>query len=248
MAEEINIQQTFIETFGISKLKGISIGNFLILTIICILIAGLIGFLVWRWYSKKYIFINQISVFGMIGNKAGFLYEDRAKEVRFGHIGDTLFFLKKKKRYIPPAILQIAPKKFWFWRRSDGELINIGLEDLDEKMKRLGCFFIHSDMRMQRLGIEKNLQFRLQEQTFWQKYGGLIVNIAIFVIVTILMIVLFMEWRKTGVILSQIADKVGSYLETAQNVGQRPVSSDSGGSGVIPAFAVLLLKFLRREK
>ena len=159
-------------------------------------------------------------------------WEDRAKEVKVGRAGDRLFYLRRQKRWFPPPVIQSGINEWWFWERDDGEFINIGLEDLNEKQRQLGIRFIDTDMRMQRLGIEKNLQYRLQEQNFWEKYGDKIINLAFYVFVTLMMVVLFFEWRKTAESLQGVADSVAK-MNADSTASQRP-------EGLIPTLVLFL--------
>ncbi len=239
------ITSTVSNTFGLSKwnLGLSSTGTLVFWIILCIIIAGIIGGAIYAYYYYKRIYKNQISCFSFIGNIPRKLFTDRAKEVRFGHVGDSLFYLRKQKRYIPVPTIQVGAKEFWYWKREDGELINIGLENLDVKMKAMNCFFVDADMRMQRLGIEKNLQFRFQEQNFWQKYGGLLIGVGMFVIMAVLLIVLFMQWSKAANDLSIVSDKLGTLIEKAGAMcGQRPSTTASSGTGIIPALVLFVVK------
>jgi hypothetical protein len=102
----------------------------------------------------------------------------------------------------------MAPKTWWFWERADGELINFGLDNVDETFKKAGVYYIDTDMRMQRLGIEKNLRDRFDKQGWWQKYGNTVMGIIFVLFVTIALVVLF----------SKLVDVSNSLDATAQSV------------------------------
>lgn len=215
-----------------------SIGNFVIWFIAIFFIVGMVGgFIIWRFFRNQYKY--KIEVWGMVGNFSGIKWVDKAKKVRMGRVGDNLFFLLKNKKYIPPPELQAGVNKYLFWEREDGELINIKPTNLDEKMREIGVKFIHSDMRMQRLGIEKNLQFRLQKESFWEKYGNQIMNVIFYVLMMVILIVLFTQVGKLGDKLGSIALQLDDRIQAYHKIPE-PID-ESGTSGTIPAVIIPLL-------
>ena len=131
-----------------------------------LIIAGIFGGAFWWWYSNK-IFNQKIRVFGMVGNTPMEKWTDKAKYLRLGNAGDRIFFLRKIKRHLPEPKIQGGINTWYYWQREDGELINIGFPNVDLIQKKMGIKFIDTDMRMERLGIAKNLQFRHQKEGFW---------------------------------------------------------------------------------
>lgn len=225
------------DTFGFAdwNLGMGMVGTFTTFIFLSILVAGGGGFLFYLWWNKK-VFSQKIKVFSMMGKQPMLKYEDRAKILPVGYAGDRLFLMKKQKRALPPPTIQMGFKEWWYWEREDGELINIGMENLDEIQRKLGIHFVDTDMRMQRLGIEKNLQFRLQNQSWWDKYGGAVANGVFYVLVTLMLIVLFMQWRK-------VAEAVVGAVESTSLCNQPTQPSQTGGgggaSGVIPALMMI---------
>ena len=119
--------------------------------------------------------------------------------------------------------------EYWFYEREDGEWINFQLADFDEEMKTAGCYFVDEDMRLQRLGIHKNLRDRLQKVTFWQKYGGMIMSIAFILVVTICFVVLFNKmynmYHNAGIMATEVKTMAQAVhnLATHQGSGMVPV-------------------------
>lgn len=217
-----------------------SVGNFvLIIALIILFVFIFCGVLIFFLYTKNYK--HKIKVYGMIGNTSMLKWTDRAKEIKIGTAGDKLFYLRKQKRYLPPPTLQTGPREWWFWEREDGELINIRFDNIDENMKTLGAKFVDADMRMQRLGIEKNLQYRLQKESFWEKYGDKIINVAFYILVMIILIVLFMQWRQTAVAIEGAVTKSGEVLTKLSEKMCGPTSQ----GGLVPAFILIFGKKLR---
>lgn len=237
---KLDIMGQFGSMFGFSKWKtGLgSLGNFTLWLFVVIIASGLFIWFVY-WLTMKAVYKHKIKVFGMVGGKPQLKWKTLAKPLPVGKAGDKLFYLKIK-RMIPPPTIQMGINEWWFWEREDGELINIGIEDIDEKQKRLGIQFVETDMRMQRLGIEKNLAFRLQKQTFWEKYGDKIINIGFYMVISILVIIMFVQWRKTIGDVAGLANAISAH-NTCPPCSAAEVESTSTGSGTIPAIALILL-------
>jgi len=220
-------------------------GNIILWVVISLFLLGIAGGFFIHYFTKK-TYKHKIIVYGMMGNAPRIKWRDTAKEVPMGKAGDKLYYLRQKKRYLPLPTLQMGYNEWWFWEREDGELINITIEDLDTKQKALGIKFIESDMRLQRLGIEKNLAFRLQKQSFWDKYGDKIVNILFYVIVSLLLIVIFVEWQKTAVVLNEAVQTAGEVLKEVNKAKSNP----NAPATVTPALVLLLIgskSFFRRK-
>lgn len=233
----MSVKETASQVFGFGEWKtGLGLfGNLFLWLFIVIVICAIGGFFFYLWYSKK-LYSQKIRVFGMVGNSPQEKNTDFAKIIRVGHAGDKLFFLKKAKRHIPYPTIQSGVNTWFFWEREDNELINFRFDNLDMLQKKMGIKFVDTDMRMQRLGIEKLLSLRHQDKSFWEKYGHEITQGIFYVLVTILLIVLFVQWRKTGSTLEAIASNVAGMGQKCAETGQHePTIADAG---LIPALAL----------
>jgi CHASE3 domain sensor protein len=115
---------------------------------------------------------------------------------------------------------------FWFYEREDGEWINFELDDIDAQMRKAGAYFVDEDMRLQRLGIAKNLAERLIKETFWQKYGTTIMLVIFCLVVTICLVVLFQKmqgnWqsaKETAVAIEHMASATEQMAKNMQASG-----------------------------
>lgn len=167
---------------------------------------------------------------------------------RISKAGDFWLKTRKLKKILPRPKIQAGINEFWYAERLDGEWINIGLEDIDDKMKKARVKYVDEDMRFHRLGIEKNLEKRLGLKTWLEKYGTIIGIAIFFILITLLQVVQFHEARKTmaetssiGENLDRIATKVSTMLDSAENIQKR----QSGGAIEVTS---LFLPFIRRRK
>lgn len=207
-----------------------TVGNFLILALIGFLIIGLIGYIVWKRIDKR-SYIIKIPLYTLVGNKPTRVGIYKAKQVPMGKAGDKLWFVKGIKKYLPPATVQSAPNEFWHWIRADGEWVNFNMENLDEKLKKMGVAMTKQDMRLQRLATDRLLEQRLLQKGFWEKWGVVIGYVIFFLVITVSMIVIFYQF-------SQVVEKMGGLIDKVDVILQR---EDKQGGELIPALILPII-------
>jgi len=183
-------------------------------------------------YTLK--FNKVIVLFKEVAGKTQMVGKDKGAFERVGTAGDYWCRTKKFKKILPRPKIQIGIEKnlllgfkpiYWFFEREDGEWINFSLQDLDEQMKNAGAYYVDEDMRLQRLGIQKNLFDRFQKIGFWSKYGTQIAFAGFVLIVTICLILLFRDLRNVADALNGAAGAIEHLAKTLGNIK---------GSGVVP--------------
>jgi len=185
-------------------------------------------------YNKK------LKLFRKVGNEIVPVLDDKGWFARVGTAGDQWCKVQKFKKTLPRPRKQMAKDEYWFYEREDGEWVNFSLKDFDEDMKKAGAYFVDEDMRLQRLGIQKNLENRFQKVTFWQKYGGMIMNILFMVIVTVCLVILFKEMKDNWAVGREMASAVRDMAVQVQNLYTR---GQSGAVTVGESFLPLLWGF-----
>jgi len=212
------------------------------LFLIIIVIFGLVGWIIYWQITKKQYYIK-IPLYKLVGNIPTRVGTYSCKIFPIGKAGDSLWFCKGIKKFIPPATLQSAPNEFWHWEREDGEWINFTMSDLDVIQKKAGAKYIHQDMRSQRIATNNILEQRLINKGFWEKYKDMIVHLIFYVVVMVCMIVIFWQW-------SDITTQVGGLI--SQLNGLQCVEPRGQGlipEGTAPALLPLLFfKFKRKKK
>jgi hypothetical protein len=211
------------------SVNGNVLANFGLYAIGFVLGVAFLGFLVWMWIRyKKY---NQtLKVFRKINGFTMPVATERATFERIGLAGDYWCRTATSKKILPRPTIAMGKNVYWYYIREDGEWINFGIQDIDSKMKEAKAYYVDEDMRLQRLGIEKNLRQRYGEKKgFWKEYGGLILNIFFVLIIMVALILLFKEMGK-------LADKLGSVASAVQSLAEATTNMISrSSSGVIPA-------------
>lgn len=191
------------------------------------IIAGISIGVIW-WFMNFLRYNKKIKWFNKVGNEIVPVADYKAWFQRIGTAGDTWANVKKLKRLLPKPRKQMGKNEYWFYEREDGEAINFSLQNFDADMKKAGAYFVDEDMRLQRLGIQKNLENRFQKVTFWQKYGGMIMNLAFLMIVTVCLVVLFKEMKDNWSIGAQMAQAVRDMALEVKNMRTQ------FGSGAVP--------------
>lgn len=207
--------------FNIPNLASISTLLLWILGSILVLGTLAIGFYLW-FSARKY---NQtIIIFKKIGGKTYPYLQDKAKPVRISQAGDYLFLTRKTKKYLPRPEIEMSKNEFWFYERKDGEWINFGLQDIDKAQQEANAIFVDRDMRYARTGIQKNLDKRLQQMTFWQKWGNTILTILFIIIITVCLVTLFSNLDKIAKQLETTASAVEHLAKSVDLMMQRSTS------------------------
>ena len=209
------------------------IGNIFIVLIGLVIIGSILAVIAYFIVMKiKYKY--KVIIFEKINGRYEAARKDSAAETKFGEAGDMVLKLKKNKKILPMPTLQMGRRTYWFAIREDGEWINIGIQDLDEKSKEVGVEFLDKEMRYARTQIQRGLKDRYDQVGFWGKYGQMIMTIAFVTIIGIMTYLLFDKYI-------ELAGKVGSMLEQAIEVGELQRSILSGldnvcsGSGISKA-------------
>lgn len=191
-----------------------------------ILLAILVCGVVW-WVMDRKKYNKIVKLHRKINGKICFIANYRACFEKLGLAGDVWCRIKGIKIIARPKI-EYGRDVYLMFEREDGEWINFGIEDIDDKMHKANVFYLDEDMRLHRIGIQKNLQDRLQKATFWEKYGAWIGLAVFMLLITICLIVLFNKLTEVATALQQTAVSIG---EMANAMGNVQVQT---GSGVVP--------------
>lgn len=203
--------------------SGTTVVKFIIVFIVVIIVMGMLGYLIYLNLQKRK-FNKKVVLFRKVGGKIIKVGEDLAAFERIGVGGDFWCKVRKLKKIVPRPRIQMDNNTFWFYEREDGEWINIGLEDIDLRMKEFSAYFVDEDMRLQRLGIQKNLQQRLQKLTFFEKYGAMLIFGFFVLIVTVCLILLFQRMEGAYQGATQMASSVKSMAISVDNLATRSMS------------------------
>lgn len=185
-------------------------------------------------FAMRLKFKKKIVIFEKINNRYEPAGTDTAMDFKVGLGGDTVLFLRKRKKYLPNPTIQTGRRSYWYAIREDGEWINIGIEDLDEKTKQMKIAFVDTDVRYSRTALQRNLRERYDKLTFMQKYGGMV---AYSTLILVTCIGIWLVSDKMFDIVSLVADQVtlANQLAERQEAILGALDNICSTSGLRPA-------------
>ena len=206
--------------------------------LIIIFVFGILaGVVTWIIVSGRK-FNVKVVVIKRVGGKYEPAGSYKAMFQKIGDAGDNILYIKKIKKFVPTPTIQTGRNVYWFFIRKDGEWINAGIEDFDERSNELKVYFLDKEMRYARASLQKNLKERYAKLTFLEKYGGMIVWCTLCLII-IIGFVLFMDKmiEITGSIdgmMKTAGIETERVLEAAEKVINK-LEALNTGSGIRPA-------------
>jgi len=218
----------------VPSVKGFGIGTVDIIAYIIIgfiLVAVMTVAIIWFLLNRKYNKI--ITIFEKVGGEFVPVGKDRGMEVRYSSAGDSITYLRRRKRYIPNPQIQTGRRQYWFYVREDDELINFGLQDLNDEGTKVGAKFLDKEMRYSRTQIQKGLKDRYESPSIWAKYGIYIISFSYIALIGVMVWLLFDKWvdlaqATAGSVetASVVLDRIDQILSSMDNICV-------GGSGAV---------------
>ncbi len=232
MADLIGEGQDIISG-AIPKLKGFGTGllGWGAWAILFIILVSVAVFAIW-FILRLLKYNKKIEVFEKIGGRFEKTRVDRAMEVKFSTAGDTIFYLRKHRKYLPNPTIQAGRRLYWYFIDPvDNEWINFGPGDFHEDRKRLGGHILHTDMRYARTQVQKGLKERYEKPGFWKQYGLLVFSIAFIALIGVMTFLLFDKWIEGLGAVPDILEKLGVVLDRADAILGKLDNVCQGGSG-----------------
>lgn len=187
------------------------------------------------YFIVQYFKWNKTFVlFKKVGNDWQIATTDKGMFQRVGTAGDYWTKWKNLKRTSSKPRKQKRKNEYWFAEGEDGEIREIDSFDFDSGLRKINAHFVDEDMRLQRLGIQKNLASRFEKQGFWAKYGTTIMFVIFVVIVTIALVVMFKEMKGNWEVATQTAKAIEHMASSVETMANR-LGTISGGDELIPA-------------
>lgn len=230
MADDPVSQLTgYLPTWSQIQAGGLSAVNVLTIIILCLIIFTILGVLTYL-FLQKLKYKHRIVIWEKIGNHWERTGYDRAMEMKFGIAGDTVFVLRKRKKYLPRPETQTGRREFWFAIREDGEWINIGMEDIDLAQKQAHVNFLHPEVRYARTSMQKAMREEYIKPKFMEKYGHIIIPFAGFALIGIFLWLMMDKFLTLAGTLNGIVEKLPPLLERADTIiaNLARISSGSG--------------------
>lgn len=158
---------------------------------------------------------------------------DKGLFQRVGNAGDYWAKWRELKRVCAKPRKQKRKNEYWFAEGEDGEIREVDSFDFDSGLRQIKAHFVDEDMRLQRLGIQKNLATRFEKIGFWQKYGTTIMLVIFVVIVTIALVVMFKEIKANWQVATETAKAIEHMASSVETMANR-IGAISGGGQLVP--------------
>jgi uncharacterized paraquat-inducible protein A len=208
------------------------LGGFLLLIVVLVLCAGIIIF----FARKKQYNIKIIVLENVRGNWQETMY-DKATEVFLREKGITVLRLRQLKtpygNYLPRPSIASGVKQYTFAIGKDGEWLNVGVEDVDEKRKQLKLKFDSVDLRNQRAAFDKMLHDTYKKAKWWEPYIPYIA-LAVFMLFLGLAFFFIADKQVEGLKISGQNLQIANELTDKQNELIARMDSACIGSGFVP--------------
>lgn len=174
---------------------------FIFIVVVIFLVAGGIGV----FYLVRYLQFNKkIDIYEERNGMMEKVGTDRAREIKYNIYGDSVFILRKRKKYLPRGEMKSGRNFYLYCIRADGEWVNIAMGSVNKELKESGVKFIHPDMRAFKSGLSQIMENRFEKKNWIKEYGPIIFPIIIFIIMALA--------------IYFIADKVVSGITLSNNV------------------------------
>jgi|WetSurSiteA1Bulk_404760.scaffolds.fasta_scaffold87971_1 hypothetical protein len=221
--------ESLLTQAGIQIPKFQEVGPWVMYFMIAIVVAILLALIVFLVIARMK-FNKKVILFKKVAGQIIPVFKDTAMLERIGLAGDTWLRTRKMKKILPRPKINMDKDTFWFYEREDGEWINFSLNDLDEDMKKADAYYVDEDMRLQRLGIQRNLKDRFDKMGFWDKYGSMIMMVIFMLIVTICLIVIFNKINDLVKALPPLAQALESLANAIKSnqTGMVAVTNSTG--------------------
>jgi len=164
----------WLERFGASvpgspesSAPAISFGTGLLLLIIGVVVVAVV---VYFLYNKR-AFKSTIIKMGEVGGIEQETGIDRAKEIILPFTTVKAIYLQKHKIFLPRPSISVAPNKYLYHIRPDGEWVNIGYQNFNKELKRLNLYADHSDMRLANASLKKLIDKSYKRSNFLKEYA-----------------------------------------------------------------------------
>jgi hypothetical protein len=152
--------------------------------IIIVIVLVILGAVAW-WYVQSKRFNKQFVIFDKVGKSFEPSLRGKARFVFIGSVNDRVFILKKPKMVLASPTIQTGRNTYWFFRRSDGELVNFGIEDLNERSQLLQAEMTNQEIAYQRLALEEFAKQRIKNSNWLMENMGMLAGITTIILVLV---------------------------------------------------------------
>ena len=200
-----------LENFDLTAFSS-SMGKFILGILIFVLIGGVTFYIFWRSKRKKQ-YNKKIFWFEEVAGQMIPIGEDAAAELIIPRTNVPVFYIKKKDFYLPRGTRKMGKDAFWYAIRSNGEIVNFTMTNLNDTMREAKLDFDHTDMRYAKENlldlIKRN--YRDKSLPWWKEFKDVIATV---LFIFVMSLAFFFLLSKIGNLISQ----VGALMDTAKQI------------------------------
>ncbi len=211
-----------------SSLSSILVWGSIFIIMFIVLVVGGVG--IW-FLIRRVQFNKKITIFEERNGVPEWFGEDTAREVVYNIYGDSIFFLRKRKKYMPRPERKVGKNRYFYVIRGDGTWINVGLGEIESRLKVMGVTPIHPDMRAFKSGMAKIIKDRFEKKNLLKEWAPIIVPIIFFIIVAIALYFIVDKIVASQDNLLKMTEASKAVMEKAGNV-LSSLNNICSGSGI----------------
>lgn len=143
-------------------------------SILVLIILIVITFSVFYFILQKRSYNKTVHIFEEINGGTWPTGEEKAKEIVLPNTTLRAFFLKKSKLFLPRPSMSTGKDHYWYFKRNDGEWVNMRPNNVNQKLKELNLLTDHSDMRMANASLKKLVEKNYRKKSFLKEWAQVI--------------------------------------------------------------------------
>ncbi len=216
------------ETLGGVDIGGIGekIGLALTFIVLLVLVAGIVGFFLYKNKEKK-LYKEKLHFFEEVRGQFVPVEDLIAAELIVPNTDVRVFYVKSKDLYLPRGTRKMGKNSYWYAIRDNKEIINFIMTNLNKEMKEAKLDYDHTDMRYAHLNLRDIIKrsYRDKSTKWWKEYKDVIATV---VFIFVMSLSFFFILSQVGKLIGQIAP----LLEKSAEILEQLAKFDSSCSGL----------------
>jgi hypothetical protein len=215
------------ENMNLPNVSGLmsGLGQFIILLFMFILVGG-IFYGIYYVKKKKKNYNKKIFWFEEVNGSMIPIGTDNACELIIPGTNINVFYIKEKGMYLPRPVKKMGKDAYWFVVRSNREIVNFVMKNINEEMTEANLDFDHTDQRYALTNLKDLIKrnYRDKSQPWWREYKDIIGLVILIFVLTLSFIFII---SKVGGLI----DRVGTLIDHADSLIK--IAQTTSGSGVV---------------
>ncbi len=215
---------------NIGSVGGGSFIRDVVILLLLLVVAGIFTY----WYLNKKSYNKTIVKFREINGLCRRVGTEKAKEIVLPGTSIRAYYLRSSKFFLPRPSIETGNDEYWFFIRDDGEWMNIGVGNVNQKLREMDVKFDHTDMRMANAALKRLVDKSYKKGSWIKEYAP---YIAMGILVIMLSIAVYIPMQKGGEVTGAAAANVETFKEITETMNDILVNINNiaSTSGARPA-------------